>query len=248
MFGPVAARLNACHSLKRSGSRASTVKWWQKVVLLLFLTALSTAAQEKIPTFKIGALSSLVWDANLPQSDTSSTLWDPLTGNEIHRLSYGGIEVSSRVGYERVSPSMAGTLLSYSTTIANNTEAELSVRYGGASVDGHVALPLWIAPTLKSSNKRDRDKIWELSKMNCFKTGFASSERFFSYPTSTRVFMVRPKTAITISFVTKDPNRLGILCSIDGCHVLGSVRYYVTVNRTDYVFVWPGRSVVYCGE
>ena len=24
--------------------------------------------------------------------------------------------------------------------------------------------------------------------------------------------------------------------------------YYVTINLRDYVFVWSGRSVVYCGE
>jgi hypothetical protein len=35
---------------------------------------------------------------------------------------------------------------------------------------------------------------------------------------------------------------------LDACYVKGTVRYYITVKGTDYVFVWPGYSVAYCGR
>jgi len=209
---------------------------------------LSLLAQDSLPTFKVNAESALVWDKDAPESAHSSVIWDPLTGNEIHTLSAGGVEVSSLIGYERVSSSKAGTLLNYTTTIANNTDSDLSVRYGGASVDRHAALPLWVAVNKKQFKKRDRPGIWELSKMQCFKSGFASSENFFSSHTMAKVFTVRPQTAMTISSVTMDPRSSSVLCSVDGCHIKGTIRYFITVNRKDYVFVWPGQSVMYCGE
>jgi hypothetical protein len=102
--------------------------------------------------------------------------------------------------------------------------------------------------TNKSVKKRDRKDTWEVSKMYCFKTGFASSENVFSARTLSKIFTVRPKTAMTISSVTMDTRNPSALCSVDGCHIMGTIRYYITVNRKDYVFVWPGQSVVYCGE
>jgi len=223
------------------------MKWVQPVALAFFFT-LSTFGQDGMPTFKVDASSALVWDKDSPESATSFTIWDPLTGNEIHKLSTGGVEVSSLLGYERVSLSSAGKLLNYTTTIANNTDSDLSVQYGGASADGHAALPLWVARSNKEFNKRDRKDVWELSKMHCFKNGFASSENFFSAHAISRVFTVHPKTAMTISSVTKDPRSTSVRCSVEGCHITGTIRHYITVNRKDYVFVWPGRSVVYCGE
>jgi hypothetical protein len=214
-----------------------------------FLLTLSTSAQNNIPTFKVETKSALVWDENFLES-TASSIRDPLSGNEIHRLSYDGIDVSSRLGYEKVSPSKEDKLINYSTTVANNTDADVSVQYGGVSVDGHLALPLRVAAESQGLGKRDRRDTWDLTKMHCFQTGFASGENVFSSsgstPASTQVFTVAPKTSITISFVTKDPS--AALCSVDGCHLQGKVRYYVTVNLRDYVFVWPGRSIVYCGQ
>lgn len=218
------------------------------IVSALFVCALQTFAQSDIPTFKAEAKSALVWDADFPESGHSSIVWDPLTGHEIHKLSSAGIEVSSRVGYERVSPSEAGELLNYTTTIANNTDSDITVQYGGASADGRVALPVWLARTSKDAKKGDRKNIWELGRMRCFKNGFASSENFFSANAPSRIFMVHAQTAVTISSVSKDPRPYSIQCSLDGCHVTGTVRYYITVNKKDYVFVWSGRSVIYCGE
>ncbi len=220
-----------------------------KLIAAVVLTTctLEGFAQEDVPTFKASAASALVWDNNSAQSSASSTIWDPLTGNEIHRLSAGGVEVSSRVGYERVSPSTAGKLLNFTTTIANNTESDLSVRYGGARIEGRVAPLLWVAPARKDFNDHDRKEVWDLSRMYCFKSGFASVENFFSGH-APKTFTVRPNSSMTISFVARDPRTSSAQCSVDGCHITGTIRYYITVNHKDFVFVWPGRSVVYCGE
>jgi hypothetical protein len=227
---------------------STAMKRRPSVALAFFIFALSTFAQDNTPTFKVGAKSALVWDTAVPESATSSIVWDPLTGHEIHRLHSDGIEVSSRIGYERLSSGEAGELLNYTTTIANNTDNDLSVQYGGASADGYAALPLWVVLTSKGINKRDRKNVWELDKMHCFKTGFASSENFFSAHALSKTFTVRAQSALTISSVSKDPRRYSVRCSLDGCHVTGTLRFYITVNRKDYVFVWPGRSVVYCGK
>ena len=216
------------------------------LVLLVFIRL--AFAQNDNPTFKADARSALVWDKDFPGEAASSVVWDPLTGREIHKLSHGGIEVSSRMGYERVSLGNAGKLLNYTTTIANNTDSDVTVQYGGASVDGHAAQPLWVALSHKGFKKRVRNDVWELDKMHCFRTGFASTENLFSGGTLSRVFTVRPQTAMTISAVSKDPRTHSVLCSVNGCQITGTIRYYVTVNGKDYVFVWPGPSVFYCGE
>jgi hypothetical protein len=222
----------------------------QDVQIALFALAFVPGifAQSDIPMFKVDARSAFVWGEDASEGARSSTILDPRTGNSIHRLSYAGIEVSSQIGYERVSSSEAGKLLNYTTTIANNTGADLSVRYGGASVDGHAALPLLLAPTNKEVSKRSRKDVWVLNKMYCFNTGFGSTENFFSANAPTRVFTVRAKTAMTVSSVTMYPTSSPSLCSVDGCHITGTIRYYIQVNNRDYVFVWPGRAVIYCGE
>ncbi len=219
-----------------------------KLVAAVFLSAIGAFAQSDMPTFKINTASALVWEIGSPENSSFSTIWDPLTGREIHRLSSSGVEVSSIVGYERISTSKVGSLLNYTTTVANNTDSEVTVQYGGASVDGLAALPLWVALTSKDFGKRDRKEIWELSKMQCFKSGFSSKQNYFSAHELSRSFTIRPRTAMTISSVTMDPRHSALLCSLDGCHITGTIRYYISVNRQDYVFVWPGRSVVYCGE
>jgi hypothetical protein len=219
-----------------------------KLATTVLLYAIGTVAQNDIPTFKVNTASALVWEIGSPKNSSFSTIWDPLTGREIHRLSSSGVEVSSILGYERISTSKVGSLLNYTTTVANNTDSEVIVQYGGASVDGLAASPLWIAPTNKDFGRRDRKEIWELSKMHCFESGFSSKQNYFSAHELSKTFTIRPKTAMTISAVTTDPRHSALLCSVDGCHVTGTIRYYVSVNRKDYVFVWPGRSVVYCGK
>lgn len=216
--------------------------------IALVLFTFSTFAQEDEPTFKVKTESALVWDKDLPPSTTASVVWDPATGRELHRLRHAGIEVSSRMGYERLGPGSTGKLLNYTTTIANNTNSDLTVRYGGFSVEGQGVLPLRIALSKKDVKKRERKDVLELSKMHCFKIGFASSENFFSGDALSKHFTVRTQTAMTISAVSKDPRSHSAQCSVDGCQITGTIRYYITVNGKDYVFVWSGPSVVDCGE
>ena len=218
------------------------------VAFALAALVIGAFAQDDMPSLKAEARSALVWDKDFADSAASPVLWDPLTGNEIHKLSSAGIEVGSRIGYERIGSGEAGEFLNYTTTIANHTDSDVSVQYGGASVDGHAAMPLLVALNNKDFKKRDRKTVWELDKMHCFKTGFASKENFFSAHTLSRTFIVRAQTAMTISFVSKDPRMYSIQCSLDGCYVRGTVRYYIKVKGTDYVFVWPGYSVAYCGR
>jgi hypothetical protein len=166
-------------------------------------------------------------------------------------LSYAGIEVSSRLGFERGGTDFLGTLLNYTTTIVNNTDATLAVRYGGISVDGLVASPLWVVPAgTKLSKKELKSKpgAMELGKIHCLTSGFISSDNFFSAGTSSRVLNVAARTALIVSSIVRDPRRYhSVLCSVEGCYPTGTIRYYLTVDTKDYVFVWPGRSAIYCG-
>jgi hypothetical protein len=166
-------------------------------------------------------------------------------------LSYGGVEVSSRFGFEGVSPEEIGTFLNYTTTVINGTDSTLSVRYGGISVDGHTAAPLWVVPVGKKLNQKERKSkpnAVELGKIHCLTSGYVSGENLFLANASSQVLSVAPRTALTVSSVIRDPrNYHSVRCSVDGCHLTGTIRYYLRVDDKDYVFVWPGRSAVYCG-
>jgi hypothetical protein len=169
----------------------------------------------------------------------------------MHTLSYAGVEVSSRIGFERVSTTEVGTFLNYTTTIVNSTDSTLSVRYGGISVDGHPTSPLWVVPVGKKLNKKERKSkpdVVELGKIHCFTSGFLSSDNFFSANASSQVLTVAPRTALTVSSVIRDPRSYhSVRCSVEGCYPTRTIRYYVRVDNKDFVFVWPGRSAVYCG-
>lgn len=207
-----------------------------------------TFAQDDTPVFKAEAASAFVWDEdNGPDSIRSSTR-DPITGNAIHKLHHAGIEVSSRAGFERIRSGEAGEFLSFTTTITNNTQSELFVRQGIASADGHVALPVSIVITTKSLNKKDRKQVRELAKMDCFTSRFLSDEDAFFSSTSSKIFTVDPNKALTVSFVAKDPRQYAVLCSTEGCYPKGTMRFSVTVDTTDFVFVWRGRAMVDCGR
>jgi hypothetical protein len=216
-------------------------------VAVLAFIALSFA-QDDVPTFHTQAASALVWGDDNSIGAVSSNVLDPVTGNSFHKLSHGGIDVSSRLGFERISMSEAGELLNFTTTIVNNTPSDLSVRYGGSSVDGRVPTPLAVVFTSKGLTKRKRKEVFELAKMHCFSSGFLSRQNFFSTNSLSQTFTVAPRSALTVSLVAKDPRYYSMRCSIEGCHPTGTMRFAVTVNTTDFVFVWPGRSAVYCGE
>jgi hypothetical protein len=208
-------------------------------------------AQSNPPTLKTEVESAFVWGADSPTGAVSSAIQDPLTGN-VRKLSYGGVEVSSRMGFERVGADEVGTFLNYTTTIINSTDSKVSVRYGGISVDGHLAEPLWVLPPGKKLSKRDRKSkqdVADLSKMHCFTSGFLSSANVLSANSSSQPVTVAPGTALTVASVIRDPRSYhAMLCSVEGCYPTGTIRYYLTVNSQDYVFVWPGRSAVYCGK
>ncbi len=219
--------------------------------LAVFALTPSVFGQDGVPIIKTEAMSAFVWGEDSRSGAVSSIIQDPLTGNAIHTLSYAGIEVSSRIGFERVGTDVVGTFLNYTTTIVNSTDAMLSVRYGGMSVDGQVASLLWVVPAgtkLSKKELKSKPDAVALGKIHCLTSGFLSSDNFFSASATSQVLSVAPRTALTVSSIVRDPRRYhSVLCSVEGCYPTGTIRYYLTVNTKDYVFVWPGRSAVYCG-
>lgn len=226
----------------------TTVQHSIAVSLAVIALTIVTHAQDDLPVFKTEATSAFVWGEDSLRGAVSSSVLDPVTGNAIHRLNHGGVEVSSKAGFEAVGSGGSGELLSFTTTIVNNTESDLSVRQGGASVDGRIALPLAVVHTKKGLSKKQRNQVRELASMNCFSGGFLPHETFLSPDASSKVFTVTQKKALTVSFVAKDPRYYSVLCSADGCFPKGTIRFSVTVNSTDFVFIWPGRAMVYCGK
>jgi hypothetical protein len=220
-------------------------------VLPLFALTSGMFAQDSVPIIRAEVMGAFVWGEDSSSGAVSSAIQDPLTGNAIHTLSYAGIEVSSRIGFERIAPNEVGTFLNYTTTIVNSTGSTMSVRYGGIAVDGHAASPLWVVPPGQKFSKRERksksDAV-ELAKIHCFTSGFLARDNFFSANALFQVFTVSPGAALTVSSVIRDPRSYHSLrCSVEGCYPTGTIRYYLKVNDKDYVFAWPGRSAVYCG-
>ena len=215
------------------------------LVLAIVAFAPCVLGQDGMPMIKATVMSAFVWG----EDSTSGSR--PTDRQCDTRMSYAGIEVSSRIGFERVGTDFVGTLLNYTTTIVNNTDATLTVRYGGISVDGHVASPLWVVPAgTKLSKKELKSKpgAVELGKIHCLTSGFISSDNFFSESTSSQVLSVAARAALMVSSIVRDPRRYhSVLCSVGGCYPTGTIRYYLTVDTKDYVFVWPGRSAIYCG-
>ena len=225
------------------------MRWDCTLTLAILAFSLAMFGQDDRTTFKTEAKSAFVWGEDSPEGAVSSTVQDPLTGNAIPKLTHGGIEVSSRMGFEWVGLGQAGAFLNYTTTIVNGTDSTLSVRYGGISLDGHPASPLSIVATNKHLNKREihgKNQVVELSKMNCFTSGFLPSDNFFSATPLSQDFSVLPGSALTVSSVIRD--LYSVRCSVAGCYPTGTMRYSVRVNNRDYVFVRPGRSATYCGK
>ena len=218
------------------------------VILAALALDLSARSQDEIPLFRTEAASAFVWGEDSGRGSVSSSIQDPATGNAIRKLNHGGIEVSSQAGFERAGADRKSELLSLTTTIVNDTDSELSVRQGRASVDGHLVAPIPLVLTKKGLHKRERKQVWELASMNCFARGFLSSKELLPSTASSTGLTVAPKSALTVSFVTKDPRYDSVLCSVDGCFPKGTVRFSVTVNGTDFVFIWRGRDMVYCGK
>ena len=217
-------------------------------VLLIFLAFTSRVFGQEI---KAEVVSAFVWGNDSHLGAISSTMQDPLTGHAIHKLTYGPIEVTSRIGFERASANAVGTYINYATTIVNGSDGALSVRYGGISIDGRAVPVPWVILPGKKLSKRERKiktNVVEPEKMQCFTSGFLLYDHLFSADGTSQTLSVSPKTALTVSSVVRDPRSNPLRCSVDGCHPIGTIRYYLSVNGQDYVFVWPGQSAIYCGK
>ena len=100
----------------------------------------------------------------------------------------------------------------------------------------------------KNSARKASNQAREIASLNCLTGGFPSSE-LLSYPKApSEALVVGLGKTVTASFVTKDPRNYSILCSVEGCYPKGAIRFFVTVNSTDFVFVWAGRDIAYCGK
>jgi hypothetical protein len=218
------------------------------VALGIVALALLSGAQDNVPIFKADVTSAFVWGEENLAGAMSGSFQDPLTGNEIRKISHGGIEVSSQARFELASLGQSGEVVSVTTTIINSTNSELSITQAGASVDGYIALPFPVGLAAKEFSNRGHNQAREIASLNCLTGGSPSSELLsYSNPSSETV-VVYPGKSMTISFVTKDPRNYSILCSIEGCYPKGAIRFVVTVNSTNFVFVWAGRDMAYCGK
>jgi hypothetical protein len=228
---------------------AAPVRYAIAIPLGLIALTIMLCAQDDIPVFKTQAASAFVWGEDNSSSAISSSIRDPVTGHAIHKLKHAGVEVSSRAGFEKAGSGEPHELLSFTTTIVNNTKSELSVRQGRASVDGRMTMPLNVELTKKKhGHKKNGEQVWDLARMSCYASGFLPDEVFVSPEALSKVLTVSPRRAVTVSFVVKDPRYSSLLCSVDGCFPKGTMRFAVTVNATDFVFIWPGRSMVDCGK
>lgn len=221
----------------------------QRTITLAFVALASSAlGQDEVAVFRTEARSAYVWGEDVPQGAISSTVQDPLTGNAILKLSHSGIEVSSQIGFEKIEPAAAGIFLSYTTTVVNDTDQSVSTRYGGVTVDGLFASPVMVTEGSQDIKKKNSKGVWPASKMHCFESGFLARQNFFSSSQDSKVFVIGPRAAITVSFVIRDPRSYPLRCSTEGCRPTGTTRYHINVDDKDYVFNWPGRSAVYCGQ
>ena len=215
------------------------------IVLIMVSLALLAFSQDEIPVFRTQAASAFVWGQNNISGTVSTSIQDPLNGNVIHAISYDGITVSSRAAFQRSKLGQAGELLSFSTTIANHRESKLSVRQGRATVDGLNMFPLPALP-LKRPTRGERDQVHQLVGTSCLSNESLPDEIVLASEASSNTFTVVPGKGLTISLITKDPRYYSILCSADGCYPKRAIRFYVTVNSMDFVFIWPGREMSYC--
>jgi hypothetical protein len=217
--------------------------------LIISLSAVISFAQGDSPTYKAEVRSAFVWGEDSPGGAISSSIRDPLTAASIPKLTYAGIEVTSHMGFERIGHGQAGTFLGCTTMIVNGTEQAISVQWGGISVDGH-QVPLLSVPADHNSvhQSNSRHDLLQVSNLSCFRSSFLSSDNLFQEGTALKHFTLDPRRSLSVSSAVRDPRSYSVRCSIEGCHPIGIVRYSVRVNNQDFVFVWDGRSIVYCGK
>jgi hypothetical protein len=225
----------------------------KSTILAVFLSLIAAGCalgQSDVATFKVEARSAFVWGEDVSSGAKSWTVKDPLTGTETLKLSHEGVEVSSRMGFEKLHREDAAELIAFTTTIVNNTEAKLEVEAAGVTVDGHLASLLSVNSSRKSQKKepKTRTNMVESGKLYCFSSGFLSSENFLSRVDAPSLWVVNPRATLTVSGVIWDPRHGSMLCSAEGCFPKGSLRYAIRVGGHEYIFSWAGRSIVNCGR
>jgi len=207
--------------------------------------------QVDLPTFKAEVRSTFIWGEDAPAGATSSAMKDPLTGNEILKLKHNGVEVSSRMGFEKLRPEDVAEFIAYSTTIINNTETELAVERGGITVDGYLVTPLSVDANIKGVKKKPSKEGMDALRMrdlHCFKSGTLPGEKSLLVELPSSAVIVEPRSSRTVSGVIKDPRHYPILCSVDGCFPKGTIRYSIRAGGHEYIFTWQGRSVANCSR
>jgi len=218
-------------------------------VLTVSAFCLDGLAQVDTPAFETEVKSAFVWGEDKVNGANSSSVADPRTGQRIHKLEYGGIEVSSRIGFERIARGEVGEFIEYTAAVVNSTGRVALLRVGGVSVDEGTARQVHISQEHRHRREKDYDTdVAELSKLYCLTSGFLSTDNLVSADPQGGVLVIEPSAALTVTVVARDPSHYSIRCSSEGCHPVGALRYFVTVNGRDYVFLWPGRSVPYCGD
>ncbi len=223
------------------------------IILVAFATIAllgDSLPQSDVAIFKVDVRSTFVWGDDTPTGAKSWSIEDPLTGTEILKLAHDGVEVSSRTGFEKLHPQGAVELIAFTTTIVNNTQTQLPVEADGITVDGRRVSLLAVGSSHKGQKgqPRERTKIIESGNLYCFTSGFLSSENFLSKSDPLPTFVVYPGKSLTVSGVIQDPRHYSMLCTVEGCFPKGTMRYAIRVGGHEYVFRWPGRSIVNCGK
>lgn len=232
----------------------SSERWLVKrtiVAVLSSLVLLSPAiAQSDTATLKVDSRNAFVWGDDMPNGAKSWSVKDPVTGNEILKMSHEDVEVSSRMGFEKPRRDETVELIAFTTTIVNNSQRKLPVEAGEIAVDGHLASLLSVDSSSKGHKTKfnNQTNVVHSGKLYCFTSGFLSSETFLSKVDPLPTLVVDPRRSLTVSGVIQDPRNYSILCSVDGCFPKGSIRYGIRVGGHEYVFTWPGRLVVNCGR
>lgn len=220
------------------------------VTLFLTLTlALSAFAQSEGTTFRSEVRNTFIWGEDAPDGAESSSIKDPLTGSEILTLKHAGVEVTSRMGFQKLD-AQVGELLAYTSTIVNETSAALAVQNGGVAIDGRIVPQLTVVTShdhLKRQLQKRIDAI-ETSRLSCFSRGFLASDNFFPHLEGMLPLIVQPHTSLTVSSVIRDLRHYSLLCSVDGCFPKGTIRYSIRVGSHEYIFKWPGSSLANCGN
>lgn len=218
----------------------------------LFILILATYgfAQDRVPIFKTEARSAFVWGEDVPSGAVSSIVKDALTGSEIQKLRHAGIDVSSRIGFER-RQGQIGEFIAYTTTIVNNSNDSLSVKYGETTIDGRIVPPLVVLSRITQPHgKRVREgpNSVDIGALYCFSSGFLTDGNFFPLPEQSATLTVEAQSSVTVSTVIKDPRHYSMLCSQEGCLPKGTIAYSIQVGTHDFIFIRQGRALADCGK